>query len=43
MLREMSGRDLEDWRAHFAIVEEERRDEALDQKGKASLRRLMGR
>jgi len=43
MLAEMTGEELRDWRASFALEADERRDEALDAKGKASLRKHGGR
>jgi len=43
MLREMSGQHVQDWLAYFSIQEDERRDAALDAKGKASLRAHMSK
>jgi hypothetical protein len=40
MLREMTGEEMQDWRAKFALEADEERDRALDQKGKAALRKL---
>ena len=41
MLAEMSGPELQDWKAYFELKEESRRDAALDAKGKAALAKLM--
>lgn len=43
MLAEMSGQELRDWKAYFMLKEEDRRAADIDRKGKASLRRHMGR
>ena len=39
----MTGEELQDWKAWFEIKEEQRRDEALDAKGKAALAALVGK
>jgi len=43
MVAEMSGQELQNWQAYFAVKADERRDEELDRRGKQSLARQLGK
>ena len=41
MLREMSGKELQQWKVYFTLKQERERDQELDRKGKQKLAALM--